>query len=183
MRADLRERPVPAAEAPARPARPGASVHELDLGALRSIAGFHMARASVPALDAFERHVGAPHALHKVEFSLLMLLQANPAVSPKALARALAIAAPKLTALLDRLQQRGLLQRRPNPNDGRSQLVDLTAQGQRLAGDQVEPSRPRPEGDRPPDQAGPTPAQALATYSPERVSTLTVSPSSMNRGT
>ena len=133
MRADLRERPAPAAEAPARPARPGASAHELDLGALRSIAGFHMARASVPALDAFERHVGAPHALHKVEFSLLMLLQANPAVSPKALARALAIAAPKLTALLDRLQQRGLLQRRPNPSDGRSQLVDLTAQGQRLA--------------------------------------------------
>lgn len=133
MRADLRERQLPTPAAPQRPARSGAAAHELELGALRSIAGFHMARASVPALDAFERHVGTPHALHKVEFSLLMLLQANPAVAPKALARALAIAAPKMTALLDRLQQRGLLQRRPNPSDGRSQLVDLTAQGQQLA--------------------------------------------------
>ena len=133
MRADLREGQAPTAQALIRPARPGATAPELELGALRGIAGFHMARATVPALDAFERHIGTPHALHKVEFSLLMLLQANPAVSPKALARALAIAAPKLTALLDRLQQRGLLQRRPNPSDGRSQLVDLTAQGQRLA--------------------------------------------------
>ena len=80
MKAALREQPAPTAEAAPRPVRAGATAHELDLGALRHILGVHMARATVPTLDAFERHIGTPHALHKVEFSLLMLLQAKPAV-------------------------------------------------------------------------------------------------------
>ena len=105
----------------------------LAFGALRAIVGFHIARAAVTTYDAFERHLGTPFELRKVEFSLLMLLLANEGVSPKPLARALRITAPKLTQLLDRLQHRGLLERRPNPQDGRSQHVMLTSEGHRLA--------------------------------------------------
>jgi DNA-binding MarR family transcriptional regulator len=125
-------RRLPAPDSSAAGSR-GAAGRELDLGTLQGIVGFHLARAAVNTHGMFERHVGVPFELTKVDFSLLMLLRANPTVSPKQLARALAITAPKLTLLLDRLQQRGMLQRRPNPTDGRSQLVVLTPSGRQLA--------------------------------------------------
>ena len=37
------------------------------------------------------------------------------------------------TSVLDRLEERGLLARRPNPDDRRSFLLDLTAEGRRIA--------------------------------------------------
>ena len=37
------------------------------------------------------------------------------------------------TAVLDRLEERGLAFRRPNPDDRRSFLLDLTAEGKRIA--------------------------------------------------
>jgi DNA-binding MarR family transcriptional regulator len=37
------------------------------------------------------------------------------------------------TSVLDRLEERGLLARRPNPDDRRSFLIDLTAEGKRVA--------------------------------------------------
>jgi MarR family transcriptional regulator for hemolysin len=105
----------------------------LDFGSLRGIVGFHIARAAVTTHGAFEQHLGRPYGLRKVEFSLLMLLLANPRISPKPLARALRVTAPKLTHLLDGLEQRGLLLREPNPQDGRSHLVRLTEDGEHLA--------------------------------------------------
>jgi MarR family transcriptional regulator for hemolysin len=94
----------------------------------------------------FERFVGEPFGLRKVEFSLLLLVLTNRAIPPKQLARALAVTAPTLTLLLDRLQQRGLLRREPNPRDGRSQNVVLTEAGQRLAEDAAAASAPMESG-------------------------------------
>jgi len=105
----------------------------LSFGPLSGIVGFHIARAAVTTYDAFERFIGKPFGLKKAEFSLLMLVQANPGIPPKRLARALAVTAPKLTLLLDTLQERKLIQRERNPNDGRSQHVLLTEPGRRLA--------------------------------------------------
>lgn len=102
-------------------------------GCLQSIVGFHIARAAVVTTQNFERHIGEVLDLRKVEFSLLMLLHANGALAPKPLARALSVSAPNLTLLLDRLQERGLLVRSPNPLDGRSQHVSLSAKGTQLA--------------------------------------------------
>ena len=105
----------------------------LSFGALANIVGFHIARATVTTYDAFDRFIGKPFDLKKTEFSLLMLVHANPAIPPKRLARALAVSAPKLTLLLDELQQRRLIQRERNPDDGRSQHVVLTEPGRKLA--------------------------------------------------
>jgi DNA-binding MarR family transcriptional regulator len=44
-----------------------------------------------------------------------------------------------MTSLLDRLEERGLLARHPHPDDGRSFLVELTAEGRRLAEQVQEP--------------------------------------------
>jgi DNA-binding MarR family transcriptional regulator len=105
----------------------------LSLGALSRVVGYHLAQAGVVTTAAYERHIGEPFGLRKVEFSLLMLLLANGALAPKRLALTLALTAPSLTLLLDRLQQRGLLRRERNPADGRSQHIVLTDAGKAFA--------------------------------------------------
>ena len=114
----------------------------LSLGPLTSIVGYHIAQAAVTTYGAFDRHIGRPFELRKVEFSLLMLLHANGPLSPKRLAATLTLTAPTLTLLLDRLQERGLLRRERNPDDGRSQNIVLTDKGQRLARDTAAASVP-----------------------------------------
>lgn len=114
----------------------------LSFGPLAGIVGFHIARAAVTTYDAFERFIGKPFDLRKVEFSLLMLVLTNGAIPPKRLARALAVTSPNLTLLLDRLQDRGLIKRERNPADGRSQHVLLTDEGRKLARDAAAASEP-----------------------------------------
>ena len=114
----------------------------VSLGPLTGIVGYHVAQAAVTTYGAFERHIGAPFGLRKVEFSLLMLLMANGPLSPKRLGATLTLTAPNLTMLLDRLQDRGLLRRERNPHDGRSQHIVLTDKGQRLARDSAAASLP-----------------------------------------
>lgn len=87
----------------------------IELGPLSRLLGYHVAQAAVVAYARFEQHLGKPFELRKVEFSLLMLLQANGALTPGQLARTLMLGAPTLSMLLDRLQARALLRREPNP--------------------------------------------------------------------
>lgn len=110
---------------------------ELSLGALSDVVGYHIAQAAVTTGAMFERHVGQPQDLRKVEYSALLLMFANGPLSPKRLALALALSAPQLTLLLDRLQARGLLVRERNLADRRSQNIVLTDAGQCVANDAV----------------------------------------------
>jgi DNA-binding MarR family transcriptional regulator len=128
--------------APPEPETQGARAAPLSFGPLAGIAGFHLARATVTTQTSFQRHVGAVFDINKVEFSLLMLVMANPGIVPKRLARALAVAAPKLTLLLDGLQQRKLIQRERNAADGRSQHLLLTERGRKLARDAAAAAEP-----------------------------------------
>ena len=105
----------------------------LSLGPLSDVLGYHIAQAAVTTFGLFERHVGQPFGLRKVEYSLLMLILANGPLSPKKLAQALVLSAPNLTLLLDRLQERGLLRRERSQLDRRSQNVVLTDEGLRIA--------------------------------------------------
>jgi DNA-binding MarR family transcriptional regulator len=114
---------------------PPRSEKELSLGALAQVVGYHLAQAAVVTTAAYARHVGEPFELRKVEFSLLMLLLANGPTPPKRLSQTLALTAPALTVLIDRLEQRGLVRRQRNPQDGRSQHIVLTAAGRKLSRD------------------------------------------------
>lgn len=115
---------------------------QVSIGPLTGIVGYHIAQAKVRTYDAFERHIGKPFGLRKVEFSLLMLLQANQALSPKQLSQTLTLTAPTLTTLLDRLQERGLIRRDRNPADGRSQHIVLTEAGRKTARDSAAAAQP-----------------------------------------
>ena len=129
--------PPVAATTPPAPARSA-----LDLGVLTDVLGYHVAQAAVTTFATFEQFIGEPFGLRKVEYSLLMLLLANGPLSPKRLGQALALSAPNLTLLLDRLQARALILRERSPTDGRSQNIVLTPAGQRMAGDSAAAAEP-----------------------------------------
>ena len=126
----------------AAPSVDGPVAPALALGVLADVLGYHVAQAAVTTVDLFDRHIGQPYGLRKVEYSLLLLLLANGPLTPKRLGHALVLSGPKLTLLLDRLQQRGLLRRERSATDGRSQNIVLTDVGHQLtraAGDAAGP--------------------------------------------
>ncbi|VDH02465.1 MarR family winged helix-turn-helix transcriptional regulator [Bordetella trematum] len=72
------------------------------------------------------------HGLHQGEFDLLATLRrsgAPYALSPQQLIDALLLSSGAMTHRIDRLQQAGLIARTPHPQDRRSVLVSLTAEG------------------------------------------------------
>jgi DNA-binding MarR family transcriptional regulator len=131
--ADLNDGDRPGDSATGTDTPGGDATSPLKEGVLAQITGYHVALAAVATTELFDRHVGRPMKLRKVEFSLLMLLHANGPQVPKRLAQELALSAPALTQLLDTLQERALLRRQRNPADGRSQLIVLTDAGAELS--------------------------------------------------
>jgi DNA-binding MarR family transcriptional regulator len=67
------------------------------------------------------------------QFGVLAQLQAVPNLSQQALADWLSVTKGNMVGLLNRLEARGLVQRRPDPQDGRTHVVCLTEAGAVLA--------------------------------------------------
>ena len=135
-----------AGPAVAAPPKRAADASRLALGPLNDLLGFHIARAGVTTFALFEQHVGQPYGLRKVEYSLLLLILTNGPLTPKLLAQALALSAPNLTMLLDRMQERGLLRRERSEIDRRSQNVVFTAEGERVALASAAAAKPMEQG-------------------------------------
>jgi DNA-binding MarR family transcriptional regulator len=84
-------------------------------------------------LDRERRAAFAAHDLEPWEFDVLAALrrQGPPyELSPGALLRATLVTSGTMTNRIDRLEQAGLVRRRPDPNDKRGVLATLTAAGQ-----------------------------------------------------
>lgn len=92
-----------------------------------------MAQANIPAKAAYYKYVGEPLKLRHVEFTILMLVKSNPAVTQKQLSQTLAVTAPNITILLDRLVEKGWIERVRSETDRRVQHIHLTAKGKKLA--------------------------------------------------
>ncbi len=67
------------------------------------------------------------------QFGVLAQLQAVPDISQQMLADWLFVSKGNVVGLLNRLEGRGLVERRPDPEDGRTHVVSLTKQGAALA--------------------------------------------------
>jgi DNA-binding MarR family transcriptional regulator len=98
---------------------------------LLSLIGYNCKRAYLSIMPLFAERM-AQYELRTVEFSVLSLLRANPNITQKRLSQAISVSPPNLAILLDRLEERGLLVRRRNPLDKRSQALALTSAGSRL---------------------------------------------------
>lgn len=92
-----------------------------DLGAL-------FARVTRRLVDA-ETPILAAHALTMWEYVALSALEHGDAPTQLALARTIRYDKTRLIALLDGLEARGLVARRPDPVDRRARVVTLTDDG------------------------------------------------------
>ena len=128
---------------PAAPGEP--SVGELDASRLTHLVGYAASRAAIEMRKVFTRHMGALD-LKVVDFSILMLVAANPEVNQKRIGQALDISAPNMAVTLDRLVERGWVQRvrsdkrsarpahppdREGPRPGSTRREDLADDGRR----------------------------------------------------
>jgi DNA-binding MarR family transcriptional regulator len=74
----------------------------------------------------------APLQLEPREFALLRALATREGASQQAIGERLGVPPSRMVALVDALEQRGLLERRPSPSDRRAHALYQTAAGKRL---------------------------------------------------
>jgi DNA-binding MarR family transcriptional regulator len=80
------------------------------------------------------RELLAPLGLEPRDFALLRGVAASEGVSQQAIGERMGVAASRMVAFVDGLEQRGLLERRQNPDDRRARALYLTPAGQELLG-------------------------------------------------
>ena len=108
-------------------------VGQLNEAGLHTALGYQLAQAAIVTTRVFLEQVGKPFELRPVEFTVLSLVNENPGVSAKQLARALAVTPPNITTWIDRLEQRGLVERERSSVDRRAQHIRTTTAGAELA--------------------------------------------------
>jgi DNA-binding MarR family transcriptional regulator len=104
---------------------------ELDASRLTHLVGYAASRAAIELKKTFGRHM-APLDIKIAEFSILMLVAANPRVNQRQLGQALDISAPNMAVTLDRMVERGWVERVRSTEDRRAQQIHLTAAGRAL---------------------------------------------------
>jgi DNA-binding MarR family transcriptional regulator len=72
----------------------------------------------------------APYGIDGRELAVLNALAGQDPLSQQQIARGLGIDRTTMVALVDALEEKGLVERRPHPGDRRKKVVELTARGQ-----------------------------------------------------
>lgn len=103
----------------------------VDQSRLLRFLGYRLTRTEIHIHKLFAHRV-AEHDLKPSEFSILILLDANPGIYLRQLGETLDISPSNLVPVVERLVKRGLIERHSDPRDRRLQQLHLTAQGQTL---------------------------------------------------
>ena len=104
---------------------------EIGLDVLTQHLGYFLRRAQVWVFQDFIKTLSAID-LRPAQYSVLVVIGANPGLSQAELADRLAIERARLVHMLDHLQKRGLTERLPSPTDRRTHALQLTREGQKL---------------------------------------------------
>ncbi|HZV93340.1 MAG TPA: MarR family transcriptional regulator [Caldimonas sp.] len=99
---------------------------------MQKLLGYSLAQAAIPGLRIFNKHIGEPFQLRRLEFTILMLIASNPHVTQRQMSLALDVSAPRLTIICDKLVDRGLITRTRSEDDRRKQYIALTPKGETL---------------------------------------------------
>jgi DNA-binding MarR family transcriptional regulator len=113
-----------------RAARRAAPARQLDLGNLKDRAGYFVRRFQVWIFQDFMRTLKGAR-IRPAQYSVLVLISANPGLSQSDLADALGIERARMVRLLDELERRGLTVRVPSTRDRRSHALFLTPDGRK----------------------------------------------------
>ena len=103
----------------------------VDTSRLEHLVGYAASRASIELKKTFARHLG-PLELKAVEFSILVLVAANAPINQKRLGKALDVSAPNMAITLDRMVERGWVERVRGTADRRAMHIHLTVAGRTL---------------------------------------------------
>ncbi len=114
------------------PGHDGMGDHSIGQYRLADVLGYQLAMAAITTSLVFSREVGETLQLRPVEYSILALVHEQPRLTPARLASALSVTAPNITAWMGKLERRGLVFRKTSDTDRRAQLLELTAEGERL---------------------------------------------------
>ncbi len=103
----------------------------VDYGPLDRRLGYLLRRAQIAVFrDFFATFAG--HDIRPAQYSLLAVIEANPGMKQGAVGEALSIKRPNVVAMIDALEERGLVRRAPGAGDRRSYALMLTPKGARL---------------------------------------------------
>jgi DNA-binding MarR family transcriptional regulator len=93
------------------------------VGFLLSQLGFVTSRGFMEALE--------PLGLHPREWALMRFVAASEGQSQQAIAERIGLPPSRMVAFVDGLEEKGLVERRPDPDDRRVRAIHLTAKGRR----------------------------------------------------
>lgn len=110
---------------------PPVVVDHVDTSYLESLVGYNTRRASLVIVDHFVDRM-AVYGLRPADFSVLSLIDHNPGITSRQLCSTLAIQPPNLVGMINQLQSRDLIARKPHPRDGRAMGLHLTPAGRKL---------------------------------------------------
>lgn len=106
---------------------------DIDFDLLPGLVGYHLRRAQVAVFAQFADSIARQAT--PGQFGVLTLIGANPGLTQSALARAVGIERSTMVAVIDGLEDRGLVERRPSPVDRRSYALVLSGDGEALLAD------------------------------------------------
>ena len=99
-----------------------------DPGLLPELIGYNLRRAQVAVFQDFQASM-AEFDITPGQFGVLILIRQNAGLSQSELGGALGIDRSTMVAVIDRLENRGLVIRAPSPTDRRSYGLRLSAAG------------------------------------------------------
>src|SRR5436305_9635581 len=97
--------------------------------ALYGILGYSLRRAQLSTYREFDLFI-ASFDIRPAQFAVLTLIRSNPGSSQSAISSALGIQKANFVAVIDRLESRGLIERRKLRGDRRSSALYLTRSGE-----------------------------------------------------
>lgn len=103
----------------------------IDFGLLSESLGYIVRRAQLKIFNEFN-HFFEALDIKPAQFSVLEIIHNNPGLRQSALARALNIQRTNMVGMLDQLQQRALIERKPSTKDLRAHALHLTSKGEKL---------------------------------------------------
>ena len=105
----------------------------LDYDVLDDLLGYSLRRAQLAMFASFDEATRGKK-LTPPRFTALVVIGANPGLSQTVLGRVLGIARSGAMLMTDLLEERGLVERRRRPNDGRAWGLHLTRRGEQFMG-------------------------------------------------
>jgi DNA-binding MarR family transcriptional regulator len=109
-------------------------VEKIDTSYLETLLGYNARRAALVIIELFLKRM-AQYDLRPVDFSVLSLITHNPGISSRQLCSELNILPPNLVGMINTLEKRGLILRKPHPSDGRVIGLHLSEKGDKLMTD------------------------------------------------